>query len=150
ALPLHLDLERAAAGRLAAIAGSERSRGCTPLVDRSRAEERRPLPHTPRGAVPGPNAPAPRPHFAREVGPPRRDLAVVLVEPAGVPVDPGLDLEAPATDGIDVEASREAIVAERHERRLPPTALGTAVADDPAEHLVPVAGDRRADLDAVA
>ena len=133
ALPLHLDLERATARRLAAITRPERRCRGAPLLDRSRAEERRPFRQ-----------------LACEVGLPRRDLAVVLVEPAGVPVDPRLDLEAPAPDGIDVEGSREAVVAERLERRLAPAAPGPAVADDAAERLVPVPGDRGVDLDAVA
>src|SRR6188472_218018 len=133
ALPLHLDLERATARRLAAITRPERRCRGAPLLDRSRTEERRPFRQ-----------------LACEVGLPRRDLAVVLVEPAGVPVDPRLDLEAPAPDGIDVEGSREAVVAERLERRLAPAAPGPAVADDAAERLVPVPGDRGVDLDAVA
>ena len=133
ALPLDVDLEGGAPGRAVPVAVAELGGRASPLVDGSRPEQRGPLGE-----------------LAAQVGLARGDLAVVLVEPAGVAVDPGLDLELPAADRVDLERAREAVVAERRERRLAPASLGAAVADDGPEDLVAVADDGRRDLHPVA
>src|SRR5207248_9510292 len=79
------------------------------------------------------------------------DLAAKLVLERGEPVDPGLDAERPAPALVDGEAAAPAVVAERLERRLGPARRPRAlVAHGCSEHVVAVAEERRADVDAVA
>jgi hypothetical protein len=86
---------------------TEQRRGLPPLVDGAIAEQRRTLRE-----------------LASELGLTGRDLAVVLVQPRRVAVDPRLDLEAVPTDGVHGERAREPVVAERCEWFLPPAAIG--------------------------
>ena len=53
-------------------------------------------------------------------------------------------------DRVHLEGAREAVVAERRQRRLAPAAARPARADDGAQRLVTVAHDRRRDVDAIA
>ena len=90
-----------------------------------------------RGAS-GPRAPAPRarhsstPPSPNSARPPRArrarsawpagDLAVVLVEPARVGIDPCLDAELPGAEGVRRDRRLEVVVSLRLERRLAPAA----------------------------
>ena len=85
---------------------SDKPRGSgSPVVDRALAEELPPLRQ-----------------LSAEVGLPGRHLAVVLVEPARVRIDPGLDPELPGPERVGHDGTLEAIVALRLERRLAPAA----------------------------
>ena len=85
-----------------------------------------------------------------EIGLTGGDLAVVLVEPARIGVDPCLQAKLPASEGVRCEGAGPAIVADRRQRSLAPaTGPGEPVADGCCEHVVAVAEDRRADLDLV-
>ena len=132
AIALDVQLEGVAPRRVAPLTAAELARALPPLVDRPVAEQRSSLRELPF-----------------EIGLAGRDLAVVLLQPAGVPVDPRLDLEAPAADGVDPERPREAVVAERGERLFAPPGAPFPEAHDGAERLVSVADDRGGDVDTV-
>ena len=86
-----------------------------------------------------------------EVGLAACELAPHLVLPGRDPVAPRGDRERPPARSVDGERAAPLVVPERLERRLAPAALARrAVADRGAEHVVPVAEDRRRDDDLVA
>ena len=100
---------------------------------------------------PGPKSSLGLGRLARELGLAGRELAVELVEHRRVPVDPGLDRELPAAELGGLEASLPAIVPDRLERALQPLPRARGpVADDRAQHVVPVLEDRRRELDGIA
>ena len=82
---------------------------------------------------------------------PAADLAIVLVEPARVGIDPGLDPELPGAERVGRDARLEVVVPHRLERRLaPPSRSDGPEAHDALELVVAVAEDRGADRDRVA
>ena len=134
ALTFDLDLEWGSAPRRSvAIPCAEGVGGRPPVLDGAVAEQRLTL-----GELTG------------EVLLPRRELPVVLVEPARVSVDPGLDLEAIAPDGVHCERAGEAVVAEEAEPLLAPAASRLAISDRCPQRLVAVAHDRGRHFDTVS
>ena len=91
--------------------------------------------------------------LAREVALTGRDLALQLVLPGGHAVDPRDDAELPAAERVGLERAVPAIevLGEPLHRQLAPASLpGRAEAQGSAEHLVPVAQERRPHVDALA
>src|SRR5439155_3243762 len=78
------------------------------------------------------------------------DLALQLPAPRRDPVDPRDDAELPAAEVVGLEGAAPPIRRERlalHWRLPPAAAAGRPVADGCGEDLVPVADDRRPDVD---
>jgi hypothetical protein len=131
-LDVDVDLVGWRGGRLGAVGTSVRER----LLDGHRLDA------VERGALR---------ELAREVLLLRLDLALDLVAPRRVPVDPGLDRELPAAAAVRDEARRPAVVAlEAHTYFLPAPLALAPVLDGDAEHLVPVAEDVGRDVDLLA
>ncbi len=80
----------------------------------------------------------------------RRHLAIVLVQPAGVPIDPGLHREAMTTERRDGERAHEPVAAGGDEWTFAPPTTRGLVADDRPDHLVTVPCDGHGDRDVVA
>ena len=102
ALAVDVDPEHGALDRALARAVGERLRREAPLVDGALAEEDPPLGQ-----------------LAAQIGLARRDLAIMLVEPARVGIDPGLDPELPGAERVRRDTGSK-FVPLRLERCLPP------------------------------
>src|SRR5439155_11700696 len=84
--------------------------------------------------------------LAGEILLPRLDLAAELVLPRREPVGPGRDGVEPAAGTVDGERSGPAVVPERLQRLLAPTAVARAAhAHGTREHVVAVLEDGRVD-----
>jgi hypothetical protein len=89
--------------------------------------------------------------LAGEIVLPGLDLPLELVAPRSEAVDPGGDDELPAAAPVRLEMTDPAVVALVVHEDLAPTALTLRTSPDRRpEDLVPVAEDRRGDLDGLA